>query len=179
VRTTAAEVASIFAELEERARAEFALQGLGEEPTIRRLAAMRYQGQNYEQEVPFHDGEIDGGALQDAYDRYGQLYSEFYGYRLDGIPIELVRLAVIATSEAPDYARLPGVPDADEGESSSRDVYFPDGGFVPAAIVRREALAPGATLPGPAIIEFMDSTTVVPPGWTLGTREDGILEVTR
>ena len=179
VRTTAAEVASIFAELEEQARAEFALQGMGEEPTIRRLASMRYQGQNYEQEVPFHDGEIDRGALQDAYDRYGQLYSEFYGYRLDGIPIELVRLAVIATGEAPDYARLPGVPDAGEGESSSRDVYFPVGGFVPATIARREALAPGATLPGPAIVEFMDSTVVVPPGWTLGTREDGILEVTR
>jgi N-methylhydantoinase A len=179
VRTTAAEVASTFAELEEQARAEFALQGLGEEPTIRRLAAMRYQGQNYEQEVPFHDGEIDGGALQDAYDRYGELYSEFYGYRLDGIPIELVRLAVIATGEAPDYARLPGVPDPGEGASSRREVYFPDGGFVPATIVRRDALAAGATLPGPAIVEFMDSTVVIPPGWTLGTREDGILEVTR
>jgi N-methylhydantoinase A len=179
VRTTAAEVASTFAELEEQARAEFALQGLGEEPTIRRLAAMRYQGQNYEQEVPFHDGEIDGGTLQDAYDRYGELYSEFYGYRLDGIPIELVRLAVIATGEAPDYARLPGVPDPGEGASSRREVYFPDGGFVPATIVRRDALAAGATLPGPAIVEFMDSTVVIPPGWTLGTREDGILEVTR
>jgi len=25
----------------------------------------------------------------------------------------------------------------------------------------------------------MDSTAVVPPGWTLQTRDDGILEVTR
>jgi N-methylhydantoinase A len=179
VRTTAAEIASIFAGLEEQARAEFAVQGRGEAPTIRRIAAMRYQGQNYEQEVPFHDGEIDDGALQEAYDRYGELYSEFYGYRLDGIPIELVRLAVIATGEAPDYARLPGVPDPGEGESATRDVYFPDVGFVAATIVRRDALAPGAALPGPAIVEFMDSTVVVPPGWTLGTHEDGILEVTR
>lgn len=179
VRTTAVEIGSIFAELEEQARAEFALQGLGEAPAIRRFAAMRYQGQNYEQEVPFEVGEIDDGALRDAYERYGQLYSEFYGYRLDGIPIELVRLAVIATGEAPEYARLPGVPDLDEGESSSRDVYFPDCGFVPATIVRRDALAPGGELVGPAIVEFMDSTVVVPPGWTLGTREDGILEVTR
>ena len=179
VRTTAAEVGSIFAELEELARLDFAAQGLGEAPTIRRLAAMRYQGQNYEQEVPFREGGIDDGALEDAYERYGQLYSEFYGYRLDGIPIELVRLAVIATGEAPEYARLPGVPDPGEGESATRDVYFPEGGFVPATIVRRDALAPGATLAGPAIVEFMDSTVVVPPGWMLGTREDGILEVTR
>jgi N-methylhydantoinase A len=179
VRTTAAEIGSIFAELEEQARADFAAQGLGEDPTVRRLAAMRYQGQNYEQEVPFGSGEIDEGGLRDAYDRYGELYSEFYGYRLDGIPIELVRLAAIATGEAPEYARLPGVPDPGEGESATRDVYFPEGGFVPATIVRRDALAPGAMLAGPAIVEFMDSTVVVPPGWTLGTREDGILEVTR
>jgi N-methylhydantoinase A len=179
VRTTAAEVGSIFGELEDQARADFAAQGLGDEPAVRRLAAMRYQGQNYEQEVSFGSGEIDDSALQDAYERYGQLYSEFYGYRLDGIPIELVRLAVIATGEAPHFGRLPGVPETGEGEQATRDVYFPEGGFVPAAIARRDALAPGAVLPGPAIVEFMDSTVVVPPGWTLQTHDDGILEVTR
>jgi N-methylhydantoinase A len=178
VRTTAAEVGSIFGELEEQARADFAAQGLGDEPAVRRHAAMRYQGQNYEQEVSFGSGEIDDTALQNAYERYGQLYSEFYGYRLDGIPIELVRLAVIATGEAPHFGRLPGVPEAGEGEQATRDVYFPEGGFVPAAIARRDALAPGAVLSGPAIVEFMDSTVVVPPGWTLQTRDDGILEVT-
>jgi N-methylhydantoinase A len=178
VRTTAAEVGAVFAELEEQARVDFAAQGLGEEPAIRRLAAMRYQGQNYEQEVPFGAAEIDEGALHDAYERYGQLYSEFYGYRLDGIPIELVRLAVIATGEAPQFDRLPGVPEPAEGERAKRDVYFPEGGFVPATIVRRDALAPGAALEGPAIVEFMDSTVVIPPGWTLRTREDGILEAT-
>jgi N-methylhydantoinase A len=179
VRTTAAEIAAIFAELEEQARAEFAAQGVGEEPTVRRLAAMRYQGQNYEQEVPFRSGEIDDGALQDAYDRYRELYSEFYGYRLDGIPIELVRLAVIATGEAPEYERLPGVPEPGERGRATRDVYFPEDGFVPAVIVRREALAPCDTVAGPAIVEFMDSTVIVPPSWTLQTRADGILEATR
>jgi N-methylhydantoinase A len=179
VRTTAAEIAAIFAELEEQARAEFAAQGVGEEPTVRRLAAMRYQGQNYEQEVPFRSGEIDDGALQDAYDRYGELYCGFYGYRLDGIPIELVRLAVIATGEAPEYERLPGVPEPGERGRATRDVYFPEDGFVPAVIVRREALAPCDTVAGPAIVEFMDSTVIVPPSWTLQTRADGILEATR
>ncbi|HKP18763.1 MAG TPA: hydantoinase/oxoprolinase family protein, partial [Gaiellaceae bacterium] len=179
VRTTAAELASIFAELEEQARADFAAQSVGEEPTLRRLAAMRYQGQNYEQEVPFAGGELDEAALSDAYERYGELYQQFYGYRLDGIPIELVRLAVIASGEAPAFARLPGVPDPGDGERATRDVYFPDAGFVSAVIARRDALAPGADLAGPAIVEFMDSTVVVPPGWALTTREDGILEATR
>ena len=176
--TSPVELDALFLELEARALADVAAQGLAQQPTVRRQIAMRYQGQNYEQEVSFGSGEIDDTALQNAYERYGQLYSEFYGYRLDGIPIELVRLAVIATGEAPHFGRLPGVPEASEGEQATRDVYFPEGGFVPAKIARRDALAPGAVLSGPAIVEFMDSTVVVPPGWTLQTRDDGILEVT-
>jgi len=179
VRTSAAEVAGIFGELEAQARADFASQGLGADPSVRRLAAMRYQGQNYEQEVPFPEAELGEAALQAAYDRYGQFYEDFYGYRLDGIPIELVRLAVIATGETPSFPRLPGVPEPADAQAQERGVFFPDGGFVAARIVRREALAPGDELAGPAIVEFMDSTVVVPPEWTLRTRDDGILEVTR
>jgi len=179
VRTTAAEVAGIFAELEERALTDFAAQGLGEDPIVRRLAAVRYQGQNYEQEVPFPSGKIDEEALREAYEEYGRLYEGFYGYRLDGIPIELVRLAVIATGEVPTFERLPGVGEPSGAEAHERDVFFPEQGFVPSRIVHRDALAPGAELAGPAIVEFMDSTVVVPPDWTLRAREDGILEVVR
>jgi N-methylhydantoinase A len=179
VRATAADVAAIFAELDAQARADFAAQGLGERPSVRRLAAMRYQGQNYEQEVPFPAGAIDDDALREAYAEYGRLYEGFYGYRLDGIPIELVRLAVIATGEAPSFERLPGVPEPGGAEANSREVFFPDAGFVPTRIVRRQALGPGDELAGPGIVEFMDSTIVVPPGWTLRTRADGILEVER
>jgi N-methylhydantoinase A len=179
VRTSADQVAGILAELEEQARADFAAQGLGEQPTLRRLAAMRYQGQNYEQEVPFPDGDVGEDAMQAAFAEYGRLYEGFYGYRLDGIPIEIVRLAVIAAGEAPAFAELPGVPERAPAETEERDVCFPEVGFVPTRIVRREALGPGYELAGPAIVEFMDSTVVVPPGWTLSTREDGILEVRR
>jgi N-methylhydantoinase A len=179
VRATALEIAAVFAELETQARADFAAQGLGEQPTVRRLAAMRYQGQNYEQEVPFLAGAVDEEALREAYAEYGRLYEGFYGYRLDGIPIELVRLAVIAAGEAPSFERLPGVPEPGGAEVRSRDVFFPDAGFVSTRIVRRDALGPGEALAGPGIVEFMDSTIVVPPGWTLRTRADGILEVER
>jgi N-methylhydantoinase A len=122
---------------------------------------------------------VDDDALRGAYDEYGRLYEGFYGYRLDGIPIELVRLAVIATGEAPSFTRLPGVSDAVAGAEETRDVFFPDEGYVPTRILRRDALAPEAELAGPAIIEFMDSTAVVPPAWTLRARPDGILEVMR
>jgi N-methylhydantoinase A len=178
-RTTGEEVGAVFDELEAQARRDFAAQGLGAEPGVRRLAAMRYQGQNYEQEVLFEDGALDDAALQAAYERYGLFYEEFYGYRLDGIPIELVRLAVIASGEAPSFSRLPGVPEPEPQPPHERQVFFPGRGFLPARVVRREGLAPGSDLAGPAIVEFMDSTVVLPPEWTLHTREDGILEASR
>ena len=178
-RATADELDTLFAGLEEAARADFAVQGSGEEPSVRRQVAMRYQGQNYEQEVPVADGRMDDAKLAAVYAEYGRLYEGFYGYRLDGIPIELVRLSVVATGEPPAFARLPGVPDATDAPAREREVFFPDHGFVSTAIVRRDDLAPGSTLPGPAIVEFMDSTAVVPPAWSLTVLPDGILEVTR
>jgi N-methylhydantoinase A/oxoprolinase/acetone carboxylase beta subunit len=71
------------------------------------------------------------------------------------------------------------VPEPAEAGTRERDVFFPDAGHVVARIVRRDELEPETSLAGPAIVEFMDSTAVVPPGWTLQTRSDGILEVTR
>ncbi|HZR93981.1 MAG TPA: hydantoinase/oxoprolinase family protein [Gaiellaceae bacterium] len=180
VRTSAAEVAAVLDELEQQARGDFAAQSsAAEEPEIRRLAAMRYQGQNYEQEVPFPPGPLDDAALEAVYAEYGRLYESFYGYRLDGIPIELVRLAVIAAAAAPVFARQPGVPELVERPHERRNVFFPEVGFVATGIVRRDGLVGGDRLEGPAVVEFADSTAVVPPGWTLSTRDDGILEVTR
>jgi N-methylhydantoinase A len=177
-RLAAADLATERAELERQARADFAAQSAGAEPSLRRLVAMRYQGQNYEEEVGLPAGVIDDAALRALYAEYGRLYESFYGYRLDGIPIELVRLSVVAAGEPPSFARLPGVPEPASLEESWRDVFFPGRGFIATRIVRRDSLAAGETLTGPAIVEFADSTAVVPPGWSLSVRAEGILEVT-
>ena len=49
---------------------------------------------------------------------------------------------------------------------ASRRVYFEQApGFVDCPVYAREACLPGDRFGGPAIIEQMDCTTVVPPGW--------------
>ena len=118
-------------------------------------------------------------VLATVYSEYGRLYEEFYGYRLDRIPIELVRLSVVVTGTERAFPRLPGVPDVETSEPVTRPVFFPGHGFVETAIMLREQLAPGATIAGPAIVEYMDSTAVVPPEWLLTVLPNGILEVTR
>jgi N-methylhydantoinase A len=61
-----------------------------------------------------------------------------------------------------------GVPATSRGTPArigARQAYFAEaGGWVECAIHARESLATGATLDGPAIVEQVDSTTVVLPG---------------
>ena len=54
----------------------------------------------------------------------------------------------------------------DEAILERRQVYFEESdGFVPCAIYNRSGLYPGAKLDGPAILEGMDATVVINPGW--------------
>jgi len=48
-----------------------------------------------------------------------------------------------------------------------RAVWLAEAGdFVDTPVYGREALRPGNRFSGPAIVEQMDATTVVPAGWT-------------
>src|SRR6185503_7850363 len=48
--------------------------------------------------------------------------------------------------------------------TEKRRVWFPETGFVETPVYDRERLPAPGRLAGPAIIEQMDTTTVVPPG---------------
>ena len=166
-------------ELERGAILEFEAQGEREAPReVRRQVAMRYQGQNYEQEVPVPSGPLAEDDLAHVYAEFGRLYEGFYGYRLDGVPIELVRLQVVIAGARHSLPDLPAGGGGAE-ESALRPVWFPERGFLETAVVRRESLAPAAALDGPLIVEEMDSTVVVPPGWRLLAKRGGVLELDR
>jgi N-methylhydantoinase A len=180
-RVTAAELSGLFADLEQHAAADFEAQaGARAQQDPRRSAALRYQGQNYEQDVRVPGGELADEDLAGVYEGFARLYEGFYGYRLDGIPIELVRLQVVLAGEAFRLDGRPaGAPEAAGDERQSRQVWFPEHGFVAAPIHRREALAAGTVVGGPLVVEEMDSTIVVPPEWQLTVADADILELVR
>jgi N-methylhydantoinase A len=175
----------LFDDIEETATANFRAQGSPDaEPTPARTIAMRYEGQNYEQEIPVPAEEITDQVLAEIFERYHQLHHEFYGYRLDGLPIELVRLTVTAT--AADAQEVPPLSLDVRGQTAAAeppgartaDVYFGDG-FQPTQVVARSEFVGGGSRSGPLIVESMDTTVVVPPGWTVESDATGILELRR
>ena len=86
-----------------------------------------------------------------------------------------------AADGATDGAGFPGVEaggtnPGGTGSGDRRMVRFPDEPApVETRIVARDSLALGDRLPGPAIVEQDDTTTLVPPGWTALTGDDGIM----
>jgi N-methylhydantoinase A len=178
-------IQELFREIEETAVANFRAQGSPDaEPALARTVAMRYEGQNYEQEIPVPGGEIGAEVLAGTLERYHELHHEFYGYRLDGLPVELVRLTVTAT--AADKQEMPALSLDVRGQTATAeppgartaDVYFGDE-FRSTPVVARSDFVGGGSRSGPLIVESMDTTVVVPPGWSVESDPTGILELRR
>lgn len=149
-------------------------EGFAGEPVIRRSANMRYLGQNYEEEIPIPDGPLTQDTWQRLIDGFEQHYEAEYGYRIAGEVIEVVQINVSAVGEAskPQLSELPSQPTAKPRDR--RDVYFNPREPVDCPIFERSDLAPADTIKGPAVIEELDSTTLVHPGQKLTVGERGL-----
>jgi N-methylhydantoinase A len=60
-----------------------------------------------------------------------------------------------------------------------RRAYFAPGGFVATAIYDRARRPLGSRVPGPAIVEQADTTTVIPPGYAAAVDPSGNLRIRR
>jgi N-methylhydantoinase A len=148
-----AEVEACFAELEARARGQFA----GDERlSVARRADVRYQGQSFELMVSAEDLAGLPGRFHDEHERR-------YGYRMEDEVVELVHLRLIATvpSDKPELHEAPPRRDAASGR---RRASF-DGAWQDIDVYERGDLGAGSKLRGPAVVEFPESTLILRPGW--------------
>jgi N-methylhydantoinase A len=158
-----------FAGLEADANVWFEQEGIvADARRLRRSIDMRYAGQNYELDVPFPAGEIDAAVLPRLKDAFEAAHRQLYGYIAPEEPIQLVtfRIEAIGTVEK---ATIPSFPPTDAdvrgARTSSRQVFLPEaGGLTSCPVLAREKLGPGHVIDGPAIVEQMDSTTLLLPG---------------
>ena len=183
-------IRSLFETMEEEGRRTLRREGVApEEMDFRRGIEMRYAGQSSEVAVTLpRDGlgdgphrNLDAEALADALRRFHVEHERAYGHGYPEQPVELVNFTVTAIGRIA-RPRLPrigsnggGVSDAQRG---MRQVFFSDAaGFVETAIYDRARLSAGHIVPGPAIIEEVDSTTLVHAGYRAAVDDFGNLLV--
>jgi len=132
---------------------------------------MRYAGQGYELRVSLEGlGALDPAVLGQARTRFHARHFEIHGHAAPEKEVEVVSYRVRAHVSVPKFeprqrARPTGPTDAKAALKGRRMVWFDGLTGVEVPIYERDLLEVGATLAGPAIVEQMDATTVIPKGW--------------
>jgi N-methylhydantoinase A len=166
----AADFAATFGALEREASAYLLSAGVAPaDIKITRRLDMRYQGQGHEIEVTLPDAADAGALFAGLAELFGKAYEAAYTLRLDE-PAEIVNWKVEVTGPAPNLAggyRLSGPAERADSLKGTRAAYDPASGRLAEwPVYDRYALAPGATITGPALIEERESTCVIGAGHT-------------
>ena len=127
-------------------------------------AEMRYRGQNYELAIPLADGEISSEDCAKLGATFRATHRRSYGFASQSETVEFVNMKVkaVGLSEKPPLRRLNEGPDAEP--VAQRRTLFAGGVWQDTPVYRRDELAAGQTLAGPAIIEQLDTTIPIFPG---------------
>ncbi len=169
-----------------RDRALWVLREAGVRPEDVALHArleLRYTGQGYEVGVDADLSCEASEAIAAIPARFAQAYAAVFGIALDGLPLQAVQWRLEARSATAsglqrlEFASYRGAGPAEKGHRLALD---PESGEpVPHRVLDRYALPPGFMFEGPALVEEMESTTVVGCGVQarIDERRNLILEV--
>ncbi|CAN5715368.1 hydantoinase/oxoprolinase family protein [soil metagenome] len=168
-----------FADLEADARTMLLDQGfdLDQLQTTDRAIDMRYAGQEHTVRCSYDRSHADDKALAC---HFNTEHKKMYTFALEDTPIELVNFRVTATAKltSQDVVRRvePGLTPDDSRRT--RAVLFGGGtGRVSSPKFQRNALPPHFECDGPAIIEELATSSVVPPGSSLHVDSMGNLVI--
>jgi N-methylhydantoinase A len=159
-----AAVSRVFAELEQAARADLRAEGLADpDITLVRALGMRYVGQSWEllvraeAETPVTLAALEAAFHRAHEQRYGHATpreAEIVNFRLTGVGA--------VPKPAPARWTLGGA--LAQAQRTEREVTF-DRAPRRVPVYRRERLPGAVPITGPAVVEEMGSTTIIPPGW--------------
>lgn len=160
-----ADIEAAFKTLEIEGRERLERDGVeAENMTFQRFVDMRYRGQWRSLAVPV-SGQIT--SMDDALAIFHNEYEKAHNFRREDFPVEIYRLTVraIGVTPKPSFPKIEIDKNAKAVPKGAREVWFH--GHPQAMLTDlydRENLPAGVTINGPAIIDQLDSTTVIPPG---------------
>ncbi|GAB4332244.1 MAG: hydantoinase/oxoprolinase family protein [Phototrophicales bacterium] len=157
--TTIDDLANLLEDMMEQAKHDLIQEGITDRDHRLYHASLdvRYQGQAYELNVPVSD------VVNDICEAFHRIHARTYGYAIEARAVEVVNLRLQAV----------GIVDHPVITAESEKVYQPrpSGQKGDFALYEREALKPGATFTGQALVFQLDSTIYIPTEWS--ARVDG------
>jgi len=162
------EINNLFAQLIERAKADLNAEGFQDrEIKIEPFLDLRYAGQGYELTVPCPMPPLKPEDLKLMRQRFDTQHEQASGHKAETEPVELVSLRLISYGLVPQAKLSPAKATGRkvaEAKIAERKIYFgKEHGTVLCQIYVRERLEPGHKISGPAVIEQLDTTTVIHP----------------
>jgi len=150
-------------------------QGLAGEPQRRYFVEARYAHQVWDISLPLpDDGIADECALERVVASFHDAHERIFAVREPGQRVEMSQWkgrVVASTAKPPLSATRDRSTLA--AEAQRRRAFFPDLGELEIPEHLGERLAPGASVPGPALVIEPETTIVVYPGWTAHVTELG------
>jgi N-methylhydantoinase A len=164
----------VFRQLEERARAELAAEGMrAADARFARELDLRYTGQGYELRTPLDGlfvGMLTADSLRAARDRFDERHAQIHGHAAKERPVEIVsyrlRVRVAVPKYEPRAQAAPPAPRPAAGAVKGQRRASFNGTIMEATLYERDRLDIGTSIAGPAIVEQFDATTVIPSGWS-------------
>ena len=176
-QTNAQDVENVFLKLEQDARRMLAKTGIEEKHWhLDRSIDVRYTRQAYELNIAA-PRNIDESSLTDLACRFHEKHAMTYGHSNQTERVQIVTLRLSAKARLPDLKIKQKVsPETGiEKIKSTRDVWFDKAGKLSTPVYERELLSDGTKLTGPAVIESLDSTIIIPPNWEGAMNKEGFI----
>ena len=177
-----ATVMGLFEELRAAATADAESMAPKGTATITYSIDLRYVGQGFELSVdvePFGpDGQPVANLVEEAAARFHALHQRRMGHSFPAQPVRAIsyRARLVVPQEPFAWRRNAGVAAAAGDETAT--IYW-NGARIPCTVAQRPALAEGARVAGPALIEDGSASTFMPPGWVAKVDGQGALIIER
>jgi N-methylhydantoinase A len=140
----------------------------------------RYQRQSYELTVGVPPRAVDRAGIGAIAESFHRRHKQTYGHDNRAEPVQIVSLRVTAIGTLePLIIRQQPPTAASDAVKSRRAVWFRTTGAIDASVIDRARMPSGFSVNGPAVIESLESTALVPPGWQAMMNADGFLLLRR
>jgi N-methylhydantoinase A len=140
----------------------------------------RYARQSYELAIPVSQRPVNAAALAQIAEAFHERHLQTYGHNNRSEPVQIVSVRVAAIGAIPPLAiGDKTAPMGANAVKSKRALWFRQTGPVEATVYDRARMSAGSAVAGPGVIESLESTILVPPGWRGNMNDDGVLVMTR